>query len=90
LTDYWLMALLAGAVVTFAVGVAAYWLGHRHGSSNRVEPRVDPRAAPAALFAHIPAYRINELAVLMELGVLTPEEFEQEKGKLHASRPAVS
>jgi hypothetical protein len=116
LNDHWLMALLAGAILTFVVGVLSYGLGHRHGSATRAEPlratdsRVEPRPGitrpvstrpadlrpsgsrptPTPLFANIPAYRINELTVLMELGVLTPEEFEQEKGKLHLGRSAVS
>lgn len=80
------MALLGGAVITFAVGVISYGLGYRHGSASRA----DPRPASPPLFANIPAYRVNELTVLMELGVLTPEEFEEEKGKLHTGRSAVS
>jgi hypothetical protein len=80
---HWLAALLGGVAV-FAIGVIAYWLGHRHGSARRHEPQ------PESLVArpHIPAYRVRELTILMELGVLTPEEFEHEKGKLHAGRPA--
>lgn len=78
----WPAAALFACVV--AVAASAYWLGHRHGSAPRrpTQPK-NPSAPP-----DIPPYRIKELTTLMELGVLTPEEFEHEKGKLHAGRPA--
>lgn len=77
-----------------AIAAAAYWLGYQHGSATK---KIEPAALPASPAApqpshapapvpHIPAYRVKELTVLMELGVLTPEEFEHEKGKLHAGR----
>ncbi len=91
----WQVAALFACVA--AVAAAAYWLGFQHGSaSKKIQPSVPPesRLAPAVkitreAFApspHIPPYRVNELTVLMELGVLTQEEFEHEKGKLHAGR----
>jgi hypothetical protein len=81
---YRLAALLLGVAVAFVAGVTGYWLGHRHGSASRPEARSES-ASPSV---HIPAYRVKELTILMELGVLTPEEFEHEKGKLHAGRSA--
>lgn len=78
-------ALFACAIVVAAI---SYWLGFRHGLAHVVAfgqpaPRKQITEPP-----FIPAYRVKELTVLMELGVLTAEEFEQEKGKLHAHRAA--
>lgn len=78
-------------VCVLAVGALAYWLGFRHGSmhvsaalaaaeSQPAEPSQPQPVEPP----YIPTYRVNELMVLMELGVLTPEEFEQAKVKLLA------
>jgi hypothetical protein len=78
----WPAAALFACVV--AVAASTYWLGHRHGSARRRSAQSDYPSVPP----HIPPYRIKELTILMELGVLTPEEFEQEKGKLHAGRSA--
>jgi len=78
----WPAAALFFCVV--AVAASAYWLGHRHGSARRRPAQPEYPSAPS----DIPPYRIKELTILMELGVLTPEEFEHEKGKLHAGRPA--
>lgn len=93
----WPPALLFACVA--AIAIAAYWLGYLHGSAiQKLPPAATPVAkhqpeavapAPAAaptVIHHIPPYRVKELTVLMELGVLTPEEFELEKGKLHAGR----
>jgi hypothetical protein len=82
MTDLWpLMALFNCVVIVAAL---AYWLGYRHGSARRLPPRPEPVREPP----FIPAYRVKELTILMELGVLTREEFEQEKVKLHAGRLA--
>lgn len=86
---YWPPAALFVCVV--AMVALAYWLGFRHGLLHAAashaaadsRPAAPPRQPPAEP-PYIPAYRLRELIVLMELGVLTPEEFEQAKGKLHA------
>lgn len=80
---------VCGVALALAVGTAAYRLGYKHGSSQSSVKPPAPRAAPPdplPVAPHIPSYRVNELVTLLELGVLTPEEFEHEKGKLHAGR----
>jgi hypothetical protein len=90
----WPVAALFTCGIALAV-CAAYWLGYKHGSAQSsvepINPPVPPAAPPPAplpVSSHIPSYRVNELAILLELGVLTLEEFEHEKGKLHAGRSA--
>ena len=92
MTFSWQVAILFVCVA--AVAAAAYWIGYQRGvSSQKSAPEAEPVAALEALHLatlapvpHIPPYRVRELTVLMELGVLTPEEFEHEKGKIHAGR----
>lgn len=87
--SYWPLAALFVCVV--AMGALAYWLGFRHGLLHAAASHAAAESQPAEPSQpqpveppYIPTYRVNELMVLMELGVLTPEEFEQAKGKLHA------
>ncbi len=74
--------LLVCAAIAAALG---YGLGYRHGAGRLISPSRHLMGGAATRgVPEIPAYRVQELAVLMELGVLTPEEFEHEKGKLYA------
>lgn len=86
-----LILLLAAIPVVAAIALFFYWLGHRHGRQHvhrslAAEPT--PQLKPESKPPEIPSYRIKELAILLDLGILTPEEFEAEKDKLHAGRPA--
>lgn len=86
MTDLWPLAALFACVVI--VAAVAYWLGFRQGLSHMAGSGQRPPRKQITEPPFIPAYRVKELTVLWELGVLTAEEFEQEKGKLHAGRLA--
>ncbi len=86
MTDLWPLAALFTCVVI--VAAVAYWLGFRHGLSHVPGSSWPASRKQITEPPFIPAYRVKELTVLWELGVLTAEEFEQEKVKLHAGRLA--